>query len=220
MKGSVLTNFRGMRALVIHAEDTNRQVLVAVLGKLGLTVRSLDPHDPALPAALAACDIILMDADVTIEAMPRRGTPRGIPCIALIGTEAPSHLTRVVRQGCVSHILKPIRNTGVYTALLLAINEHEQRQKSEREIETFRQRLAGRRDVTKAVLALMNAQGIDQDEAYDRLRVAAMNRRIPIDELAREHLAQDLRVPGPDRRPRAEADPIEKKNVTNRRLTQ
>lgn len=218
MKGAITQNFRGMRALVIHADDSNRRVLTSVLGKLGLTVEVLDPQDPDR-SALETCDVIFADADEAIAGLPQRGALPSVPCIALIGTEAPSRLARVVKQGCASHILKPVRNSGVFTALLLAVNEHEQRQKIDQEIDTLRQRLAGRRVVTAAVLDLMTTQGIDQDEAYEQLRVAAMNRRMPIDDMAREHLDQNYRSQAPLRHPRVKTGQRPKKLATNRRPT-
>lgn len=216
MKGAVKTNFRGLRALVIHADDSNGRVLADVLGKLGLDVDMLDPQGPALTDVFGLYDVVFADVDVSIEGLAQ-ATVR--PCIALIGTEAPSHLARVVRQGCASHIMKPIRHSGVFTALLLAVNGHEKRQKTEHANEGLRRRLAGRRLVTTAVLELMVACGINQDEAYESLRAEAMNRRISIEELAREQLAHDRRALGPDRRPRAEAESNAENDTANRKVT-
>jgi AmiR/NasT family two-component response regulator len=218
MKGAVKTNFRGMRALVIHCDDKNRQVLTDVLGKLGVVATLTDPHDPELPQSLQACEIILLDADVNIEILAQSDALPDVPCIALIGTEAPSQLARIVRQGCVSHILKPIRNSGVFTALLLAVNAHEQRRKVLREASGLRQRLAGRRDVTAAILDMMDAESIDQDTAYDRLRVEAMKRRIPVEDLAREYLTRHPRDQGGNRHPFLKADNTARKRPTNRRV--
>ncbi|GAW36906.1 aliphatic amidase regulator [Roseovarius sp. A-2] len=220
MKAAVKTNFRGMRALVVLGNDSNRLALASVLGKLGLDVQLHDPHDAGVQTALEKCDVVLLDADVNLEVLSEPNALPDVPCIALIGTETPSQLARVVRQGCISHILKPVRSSGVFTALLLAVNEHEKRQKIAREMAVLRQRLAGRREVTAAILKLMMADGIDQDAAYERLRVEAMNRRMPIEELAREYLACDARAQGGGRRPRIKADDTAKKLSTNRRLRQ
>lgn len=220
MKGAAKTNFRGMRALVIHCDDKNRQVLADVLGKLGLHALLIDPQDVALPRAVLACDVVLLDADVNIELLDQPDALPDVPCIALIGTETPSQLARIVRQGCISHILKPVRNSGVFTALLLAVNAHEQRRKVQREVTGLRQRLAGRRDVTAAILDLMVADGIDQDTAYDRLRVEAMNRRIPVEDLAREYLTRHPREQGGNRHPFLNADTTAGKRPTNRRMKQ
>ena len=108
MKGTVTTNFRGMHALVIHADDDNRRVLVSVLGKLGLSVQPLDPQNQTLLHALEICDVILLDAAVAIEGMARIPA---VPSIALIGTEAPSYLARVAR-GVPSHC-QSVRRAGL-----------------------------------------------------------------------------------------------------------
>lgn len=217
MKQKIIKNFLGLRALVIHEDDGNRQVLVNVLGRLGLTVRAINPQDPALPDALADSDILL--ADMIVEGLPPRSAPHSLPCIALIGSEAPSQLARVVAQGCASHIMKPIRSSGVFTALLLAVNEHDQRQKADQEISGLRQRMAGRRIVTKAVLDLMRIHGLSHDDAYERLRLTAMNRRLPIEKLAREHLDPGRPVEGASRPPWTPTDTGPNTPAPNRRMT-
>ncbi|MCZ7675430.1 MAG: ANTAR domain-containing protein [Roseovarius sp.] len=187
MKGAITTNFRGIRALVMHGDDVNRDTLVNVLGRLGLDVTVLAPD--ALPAdSLPHCDVLLFDADenVLVPCPSSQGTD--IPTIALIGHETPSRLARVLGRRCDSHILKPIRSMGVFTALILAVNGHRQRLRSERELDALRQRLSGRREVMKAVLRLMSLFGIDEDTAYERLRQEAMDRRVPIEDAARDWL--------------------------------
>lgn len=195
MRGAITTNFRGLRALVIHRDGSNRRTLVSVLGKLGLDV---DAVEPGAAQALGACDLVFFDADEGLDRLP--ADARALPHIALVGSEAPSRLARVVRLECASHILKPIRGAGVFTALLLAVNEHERRQKMERRIELLEQRMAGRRLVIKAVLHLMALCGTDEDAAYESLRLEAMNRRVPIDQVARERLGSNEREPGEGRR--------------------
>lgn len=187
MKSAISTNFRGFCALVVHGEDVNRETLASVLGRLGLEVNVLAPD--ALPVeGLPACDVLLFDADEDVPGLGPGGQGADVPTIALIGNEAPSRLARVVGQRCDSHILKPIRTTGVFTALLLAVNGHRRRLCGERTLDVVRQRLSGRREVMKAVLRLMELSGIDEDTAYERLRQEAMNRRVPIEDVARDWL--------------------------------
>jgi AmiR/NasT family two-component response regulator len=185
MKRTTIKNFRGMQALVLHRDDANRALLVSVLGRLGLDVTmceaATDIHD------WEAFDVLLFDAD---EGEPGVPPDASLPKIALVGSEAPSRLDRVIRLKCDSHILKPVRTSGIFTALLLAVNGHAERRQVDREIAALRQRLAGRRIVTKAV-HLMALCAIDEDEAYERLRLEAMHRRVPIEEMARESLGMD-----------------------------
>lgn len=190
MSRGIVTNFRGLRALVVHRDDGNRSVLTDILGRLGLEVITLDPERVAsdVPAPL---DLVLFDADEDSVDPGRLGVLAEVPAIALIGNEAPSRLARVFRCECDSHIHKPIRTSGVFTAVLLAVNGYQRRRRDAQQLETMRQRLAGRRYVMKAVLHMMSEQGMDEDVAYERLRRGAMQRRIPIEEMARESLGPD-----------------------------
>jgi AmiR/NasT family two-component response regulator len=187
----VVKNFRGLRARVIHVEDANRDRLVEMLEKLGLQVMAVAPGTAEAPDD---CDLVFFDADEGAGQTFGPAAPPEVPCIALIGSEAPSRLTRVVNQRAASHILKPIRSAGVYTAIFLAVNEARQRSRSQREVEVLRQRLSGRRDVTRAVVHLMRLCGIDEDAAYAWLRDEAMRRRIPIEDMARESLGCNRRA--------------------------
>jgi AmiR/NasT family two-component response regulator len=185
---AVIKNFRGLRARVIHADDSNRDRLVEMLEKLGLQVTAVAPN---AAEAWGDCDLLFFDADEGAGQTLGSAAPPEVPCIALVGSEAPSRLTRVVNQRAASHILKPIRSAGVYTAIFLAVNEARQRSRSQRDIEALRQRLSGRRDVTRAVVHLMRLCGIDEDAAYAWLRDEAMRRRIPIEDMAQKSLGQN-----------------------------
>jgi AmiR/NasT family two-component response regulator len=190
MTKKITQNFRGLRASVIHPNDTNRQILCAVLGKLGLVVTAVEAVNFG---DFHNCDVVFVDADEGIDALPQTEKCASdllmLPCIALVGNEAPSRLARVVRRGCASHILKPVRNTGVYTALLLAMNDHAEKQKMVGEIEALQQRLAGRRVVTQAIVGILHEHNVDLDTAYAWLRAEAMTRRLTIDIVARERVA-------------------------------
>ncbi len=187
MTERVLNNFRGARALVLHAEDPNRDTLARTLRRLGLYVATVAP-EPDLPLApyFEACDVLFFDADQP----PPPGAPDApipaVPHIALIGIEAPSRLARIVRHRCSGYLLKPVRPAGVFTALFMAFNEFALRQREAGERAALAERLHGRRHVTKAILRLIETEGIDDDEAFRRLRRESMRRRIPIERIARE----------------------------------
>ena len=51
--------------------------------------------------------------------------------------------------------------------------------------------MAGRRLVTKVVLQMIAAEGIDEEEAYRRLRRESMRRRVSIEALACERLGEE-----------------------------
>ncbi|MFC3086604.1 ANTAR domain-containing response regulator [Tabrizicola soli] len=168
------SNFRGARALIQLRDEAGSAVLVRTLERLGLQITT----DPA------EAEIVFFDADEDVAA-----PARDIPLVALIGSEAPSRLGRVVRQRASAWLMKPLRATGIFTAVFVAFNEHAARQREAQEREALRRRAEGRRVVVKAILQLMAKQGLSDDEAYRELRAASMRRRISVEEFAAELVA-------------------------------
>ena len=194
----VLRHFRGLRAVVLQGDVTGRETLLQTLKKLGLEAEAMAP-EAASAAAIATADVIFFDADEGLDPIFGDSALPDVPIIAIIGSEAPSRLTRVVKVRATSHILKPVRSSGIFTALLLGINEHAERKRLSEETAAIRGRLAGRRIVLKAVIALMRRWGIDEDAAYKKLRSDAMHERIPVEEAAACVLAASPDYP-PNRR--------------------
>lgn len=192
MSRAILKNFRGLRALVIMAPDSGRDTLERTLGKLGLEVIIAEAL-PCPTADVATFDIVFFDADDGAEPGTDSAAMPDLPLIAVIGSEAPSRLARVIRHRAASHILKPVRSSGIFTALLLAMNEHAARMRHQQDMLALRRRLAGRRVVMKAVLQLITLCGLSEEEAYEWLRREAMERRIPMEDMARHALGD-----GPD----------------------
>ena len=186
MSRSIQKTFRGLRALVIMAPDSGCQTLERTLRKLGLEV-TVAPTMPATGGTPVPFDVIFFDADANDggDAIPDETAVAEFPLIALIGSEAPSRLARVVQNRAASHILKPVRSSGIFTALLLAMNEHAVRMRHKHVVQTLNRRLAGRRIVTKAVMQMMTRCGLSEEDAYDWLRREAMQRRIPMEDMAR-----------------------------------
>lgn len=184
MSRAIQKNFRGLRALVIMAPDSGHQTLEGTLVKLGLevTVAGGWPETTDNPVPF---DVIFFDADDGSDTALSETGFADLPLIALIGSEAPSRLAHVIQNRAASHILKPVRSSGIFTALLLAVNEHAVRMRHKQEIQVLNRRLAGRRIVTKAVMQLVTRCGLSEEGAYDWLRREAMQRRIPMEDMAR-----------------------------------
>ncbi len=182
MTSPVRSNFRGARAWVALPEDQNRDVLVRTLDRLGVHVTATLPEATDFGAELQ--DVVFVDADQDFMVLGS-----DIPHIALIGMEAPSRLARVVRHRAAAVLMKPVRATGVFTALFLAFNEHAIRQRELTERENLSRRAEGRRVVVKAILKIMKDRDLTDDEAYREMRLASMAKRISIEEFAAEIVA-------------------------------
>ncbi|MBI6630069.1 ANTAR domain-containing response regulator [Pontibaca salina] len=192
MSRTIIKNFRGLRALLLMHTSTGRDTLERTLGKLGLIV-TVTGDLPDCRDIAARFDLVFFDADDGAHSALCNAQLPNVPMIALVGSEAPSHLARVVRFRAASHIPKPVRSSGVFTAILLAVNEHAARMAQEKEMQSMRRRLAGRRCVIEAVLALMKSRNVDEHTAYGWLRHEAMRLRIPLETMARQVLGKVVR---------------------------
>jgi two-component system, response regulator / RNA-binding antiterminator len=192
MTRRLIQNFRGLRGAVLHAPDRNRIVLADALAKLGLKVQAADPLEGAcaLRSAIEDADLVFFDADLA-EAVAHCWTEANpsVPVIAIVGLEAPGRLQRAFELGPAAVLHKPVRSTGIYTALFFAVNEHRRRQELTLKIQALEARHQGRRFVMRAIIQLMQEQDIDDEQAFRLLRKESMRLRITIEDLAVQLLA-------------------------------
>jgi AmiR/NasT family two-component response regulator len=186
----LIQNFRGVNALVIHSEDRNRAILTETLTRLGLKIHVIDASDAsAIRERLNEVDIVVFDTDIVEGvALASAGERITVPVIAVVGLEAPGRLQRAFELEPSAILYKPLRSTGVYSALFFATNEHRRRQEIVQNMQHLEGRHRGRRFVTRAIVHLMRDRGIDDEEAFRLLRKESMRRRLTIEEYA-VHLA-------------------------------
>ncbi len=188
---TVIQNFRGARALVVMAPGDDCDRLVVTLRRLGLLTGAVAPGDEEALAAAArdGFDVLITDTDVGTGDLVPGGITVDAPVIAVIGVEAPSRLSRVVGGRAASHIVKPVRASGVFPALFIAFNEFARRRREREHAGRLETRLRQRRTVVKAVLAVIASRGVDDDEAFRLMRRESMRRRITIEALSEEIVA-------------------------------
>ncbi|HEX2019451.1 MAG TPA: ANTAR domain-containing protein, partial [Aurantimonas sp.] len=87
-----------------------------------------------------------------------------------------------------SHLVKPVANSGIYSALLIARRGFEARQSLSDEVRGLKARVAERQTIVRAVVAL-GAGGAGEERAYAQLRALAMSWQTTIEDAARRVLA-------------------------------
>jgi two-component system, response regulator / RNA-binding antiterminator len=190
-----IQSFRGLGALVLHDADRNRAVLERTLDQLGLAVTLLDPGLETVPrATLKSAGILFVDAD--LGALPPLADSATPPIVAVIGHETPSRLLRVVEIAASAFLVKPVRAQGVFSAIFVAVNGHRRLAGLQARLAATTSRHAARRHVIKAVVALMQRHGVDDDEAFAMLRRESMARRITVEEFSQQLVEkqQDKRI--------------------------
>jgi AmiR/NasT family two-component response regulator len=174
-------NFTGWRATILHREDNTTERLSRQLKIIGFQVtvqwQLLDIAD--LP------DIILVDADQGWDGLlPWSGGNAPRPLVALLGSEAPGRIAWAMEQGVGAIIAKPLASSAVYPALVMALGIHRERKAVIDRIKHLEERVRLRPLVHAAVQRIIAVRQVDEELAYTILRNCAMQRRVPMEQVA------------------------------------
>src|SRR5438445_8798847 len=179
---------RGRRALMVVRDEREISIVRRQLGRLGMTISEHDPAEP--PPPNQAVDVILMDADsIPIKSNCALSWKINVPIIALIGTETPSRLKWLLDLHPASFLVKPLRSAGLYTALVVAFDRAQRRIEDAAHIENLEDRIRSRRIVVAAVLQLIRAHALSEEDAFALIRQTAMRYRTTIEQLSAEIVA-------------------------------
>ncbi len=182
-----IPDLRAARAVIVHRPHALVQSITRQLIAIGLNVSQAWP-EPG-PEILAA-DFVFFDVDMGYDAQfPWAAGAAPMPLVALIGSEAPGRIEWAIAQGSDAQMLKPVGDSGVYSALLIARQSFEARQSLQAEISDLRARLAERQTVVRAI-TLLAALGDCEADAYAHLRQLAMSRRETIEQAAQRIVAR------------------------------
>jgi AmiR/NasT family two-component response regulator len=188
MTRSTPFSVRGRHALMLMKDEREIPILRRQLHRLGMTVTETDPEQPIAPDL--AVDVIILDADsIPIKSDKAPSSGINAPVIALIGTETPSRLKWLLDLKPASFLIKPLRSAGLYTALVVAFDCAQRRSEEAAHLERLEDRVRARRVVFAAVLQLMRAHALSEDNAFTLIRQTAMRHRTTIEQLSAEIIA-------------------------------
>jgi AmiR/NasT family two-component response regulator len=185
---------RGRRALLVMRDERDIAIVRRQFDRLGMSVVEADPSQ--LPNQLSCrlpredVDVVVLDADlIPIKSDDAMTLTIAAPVIALIGTETPSRLKWLLDLQPASFLLKPLRSAGLYTALVVAFDCAQRRIEEAAHIEKLEDRIRSRRIVVAAVLQLIRAHALSEEDAFTLIRQTAMRYRTTIEQLSAEIIA-------------------------------
>jgi len=194
-----IPNLGNARAHILHRPHPTVQALTRQLTAIGLVVNQSWPE---LGAEALAADYIFFDADMGHDAMfPWEAGQPPVPMVALIGSEAPGRIEWSLKAGAHAQLLKPVGDSGAYSALIIARNAFDAQKALSAEIADLKRRLEDRQTVVRAV-TLLAARGKTEADAYAQLRQMAMAWRISFEDAATRIVAAQGAGKDADDRPR------------------
>lgn len=133
-------------------------------------------------------DVVILDVKMPqldgIEAARQIIAHRPVPVVLLTAYSDEQLVQRAGEAGVFAYLVKPFRANELTPAIQTAITRHEELLGLRDEAETLADALAARKSIERAKGLLMKHEGLDEAEAFARLRTASQKSRQPLKAIA------------------------------------
>ncbi len=167
------------RILVAEDETIIRLDLRALLEKAGFDVcaEAQDGEQAVELARREQPDLALLDVKMPkldgIDAARRILDDRPIPIVMVTAYGEQELVAKAVEAGVFGYLVKPFRETDLLPAIETARARHAELVELRAEAESLAEALAARKAIERAKGLLMERDGLNEQEAYARLRKAS-----------------------------------------------
>ncbi len=189
-KGAEPAGMQGIRVLLIEDGVASPQLLRHELQQLGCEV--LGTVDNA--ALIHDCvqrlqpDVVIVNAESptrdTLENLAALNDALPRPVVVFAEDPADAPMRRALAAGVSAYVVAGMQPHRLAPVLQVAIARFEQDLALRQELDRAQAQLAARKTIERAKGILMQEAGLDEEAAYQRLRRLAMDRKLPMAELA------------------------------------
>ena len=168
-----------MRILIAEDETIIRLDLRDLLVRSGFDVvaEARDGEEAVALARSEQPDLAIMDVKMPkldgIDAARRILNERPIPIVMLTAYGQDELVSRAVEAGVFGYLVKPFREADLLPAIRTARARHEELSAIRDQAESLAEALAARKAIERAKGLLMERDGLNEQDAYARLRKAS-----------------------------------------------
>jgi len=172
------------------AEVERTRILRIALLEAGYNVVATLPGDSFLPERLTQIqpDMIVVDAESQgrdiLEHVVMATRHERRPIVMFSDDEDTSYVRKAIAAGVSAYVAAGTPNEHIKPVLDVAMARFEHEEKLRRELADARNQLEERKVIDRAKGLLMTRQGLSEEDAYKRLRKAAMDKGIRLAEVA------------------------------------
>jgi response regulator NasT len=173
--------------------ERSRSLRIGLL-EAGCNIVAVLPADPFLPERLAQIqpDMIIVDAESqardTLEHVVMATRDARRPIVLFTDDEDTSHVRDAIAAGVTAYVVAGLGAERVKPVLEVAMARFQHEEALLRELADARSQLHERKVVERAKGLLMQRHGVNESEAYARLRKAAMDKGLKLAEVAQRIL--------------------------------
>ncbi|MCF6233891.1 MAG: ANTAR domain-containing protein [Rhodobacteraceae bacterium] len=187
-----IRNLRELNVAVMHPRDKNAEELIRQIHRIGCGHEAIWPIPSKMPKNV---DVLFVDVDETNpkQIKPLLNKMKGDPpaIIAIIDYENPSVLEGLFDIGAHAVLTKPLRATGVMSAILMARRIWSENKTLRKDLDKARARVDNIQKLNDAKFILMRHRGINDKDAYAIIRKQAMAKRTTTLEIAHSIINAD-----------------------------
>lgn len=180
----IIERLRGLNSLVLHPRDGDAEELLLQLNRIGCRAQAVWPPPRIDPESVDIAFILVQEkpSEPIADYLERQSTRPTL--IGLAGYESPSVLNHLIGLKVDSVLTKPIRPSGVLTAMVTGRRIWQECRQKDRLIGKLRAKVENSQKLTDAKLILMRLHGIEEQAAYQAMRQQAMESRQTVTEVA------------------------------------
>ncbi|MDN4526638.1 ANTAR domain-containing response regulator [Fictibacillus fluitans] len=178
------------RVMVVDDESILRMDLKEMLAEAGYEVVA-EANNGELAIEMAALhhpELIIMDVK-----MPRMNGIKAsriiektfkIPVVLLTAYSQNETIEEAKKAGISGYLVKPITEKQLIPAVEIALAQNQKVKRLLKDMKNLEQKIEDRKLIEKAKGIVMESLGINEDDAYQKLRTYCMNHRVIMKELA------------------------------------
>ncbi|WP_026766815.1 ANTAR domain-containing response regulator [Selenomonas ruminantium] len=133
-------------------------------------------------------DLVLMDIKMPemdgITAAGKIYVDKIAPVILLTAFSQPDIVDKAKDSGVLGYLVKPVQESQLFPAIEIALSRWQEMQGLEDELEKLKDSLETRKMVDRAKGIIMAAHKLGEQEAYRRMQQYAMQKRVPLKDVA------------------------------------
>jgi two-component system, response regulator / RNA-binding antiterminator len=194
MSATILRDLRGLKVLTINPPDSEGHFLVGHLRRIGCHVNSLWPVPETFPDDVDVVFVSIHEEElVPIRRLLQSVKEPAPTMIAIVSYENPAILQIVLESVFFAVIERPLRSFGLLANLAIARNLWCQYHRKNKDFQRYKRHALGGAKVSRAKVVLM-ASGMSEAEAHAELRARAQTKRVPIEAIADEIVAEQSAI--------------------------
>jgi response regulator NasT len=183
-----------LKVVVVEDDATIRQFLITSLQALGHQVigEAATGTDMVRTVLDVEPDVVIFDIHLPglngLDALRQIYQERIVAAVAITADRDQDLVLRALEEHVLAYLVKPVEAHQLGPALLIARARFEELRSLSEENASLRQTLQNRKVIERAKGVLMKRHRWTEAEAFRRLQRGAMNRRMPMVDLAQEVL--------------------------------